>query len=34
MPMLFWLPIIFASAWWEMSGFPPQALANNEQAPA
>ena len=34
MPMLFWLPMIFASAWWEMNGFPPQALANNEPAPA
>jgi hypothetical protein len=34
MPMLFWLPMIFASAWWEMNGFPPQALANNNPAPA
>jgi hypothetical protein len=29
MPMLFWLPMIFASALWEMNGFPPQSLANN-----
>jgi hypothetical protein len=34
MPMLFWLPMIFASAWWEMNGFPPQTLANNNPAPA
>jgi len=34
MPMLFWLPMIFASAWWEMNGFPPQVLANNDPAPA
>jgi hypothetical protein len=33
MPMLFWLPMIFASAWWEMNGFPPQALQTT-QAPA
>jgi hypothetical protein len=24
MPMLFWLPMIFASALLEMNGFPPQ----------
>jgi hypothetical protein len=34
MPMLFWLPLIFASALWEMNGFPPQALANNDPAHA
>jgi hypothetical protein len=34
MPMLFWLPMIFASALWEMSEFPPQAPANNDQLPA
>jgi len=34
MPMLFWLPMIFASAWWEINGFPPQAPANNDAAPA
>jgi hypothetical protein len=32
MPMLFWLPMIFASALWEMNGFPPQSLANNHPA--
>jgi hypothetical protein len=32
MPMLFWLPMIFVSAWWEMNGFQPQALANNHPA--
>jgi hypothetical protein len=24
MPMLFWLPMIFATALWEMRGFPQQ----------
>ena len=33
MPMLFWLPIIFVSALWEINGLPPRALANNDQAP-
>jgi hypothetical protein len=33
MPMLFWLPMIFVSALWEINGFPPRALANNDQAP-
>jgi hypothetical protein len=26
--MLFWLPMIFASALWEINGFPPWALAD------
>jgi hypothetical protein len=34
MPMLFWLPMIFASALWEISGFAPRALADNDQAAA
>jgi hypothetical protein len=29
MPMLFWLPMIFASALWEITGFPLQSLAND-----
>jgi hypothetical protein len=33
MPMLFWLPIIFVSALWEINGLPLRALANNDQAP-
>jgi hypothetical protein len=33
MPMLFWLPMIFASALWEMNGFSPQSLANNRPPP-
>jgi hypothetical protein len=33
MPMLFWLPMIFVSALWEMNGLPLQSLANNDQAP-
>jgi hypothetical protein len=33
MPMLFWLPTIFVSAFWEINGLPPRALANNYQAP-
>jgi hypothetical protein len=33
MPMLFWLPMIFASALWEINGFAPRALADNEQLP-
>jgi hypothetical protein len=32
MPMLFWLPMIFASALWEMNGLPRQSLENNDQA--
>jgi hypothetical protein len=34
MPMLFWLPMIFASALWEINGFAPRALADNDQAAA
>jgi hypothetical protein len=34
MPTLFWLPMIFASVLWEINGFPPQALGDNDQAPA
>ena len=34
MPMLFWLPIIFVSALWEINGFAPWALADNDQAAA
>jgi hypothetical protein len=30
--MLFWLPMIFASVLWEINGFPPQALGDNDQA--
>jgi hypothetical protein len=33
MPMLFWLPTIFVSAFWKINGLPPRALANNDQAP-
>jgi hypothetical protein len=33
MPMLFWLPMIFVSALWEINGLPPRALANNDQTP-
>jgi hypothetical protein len=33
MPMLFWLPMIFVSALWEINGLPLRALAN-DQAPA
>jgi hypothetical protein len=29
MPMLFWLPMIFASALLEMNGFPPQKPENS-----
>jgi hypothetical protein len=29
MPMLFWLPLIFASVLLEMNGFPPQKPENN-----
>jgi len=34
MPMLFWLPMIFASALWEINGFAPRALADNDQLPS
>jgi hypothetical protein len=34
MPMLFWLPMIFASILLEMNGFPPQREANNDPHPA
>jgi hypothetical protein len=34
MPMLLWLPMIFASALWEINGFGPRPLADNDQAAA
>jgi hypothetical protein len=32
MPMLFWLPLIFASVLLEMNGFPPQKPENGQFA--
>jgi len=33
MPMLFWLPMIFASALWEINGFAPRALQTTTRLP-
>jgi hypothetical protein len=33
MPMLFWLPMIFASALWEISGFPQQPKQTTTRLP-
>jgi len=33
MPMLFWLPMIFASALWELNGFPPQPKQTKTRLP-
>jgi hypothetical protein len=34
MPMLFWLPVIFMSVFWEMNGYSPEADEVRDQLAA